>query len=198
LNTLSLEQNSVEWDSFRQSHIGSSDSPIILGHSKYLTKDQLLQIKLGKETYKANEFVTSLGHRFEPRARAHINLMIELNLEPMVAIHKDYEWLSASFDGIDIQAEKLAEFKYVGEAKLEAAKKGDFDISHYIQMQHQMFVSGISSCIYCCYTLAEYREIDDIYFVEIPFNSTFAVEQLFPKLEEFYNEYRSIKDTSLS
>jgi hypothetical protein len=113
----------------------------------------------------------------------------------MVAVHKDYEWLSASFDGIDLQAEKLAEFKYVVAAKLEAARCGDFDISHYIQVQHQMFISGISSCIYVCYTLADYREIDDIYHVEIPFNPTFTVEQLFPKLEEFYNEYKSIKDS---
>lgn len=188
MKSIDLEQNTVDWEAYRLNHIGSSDSPIILNQSKYLNRSELLEIKLGLRSYTPNDFITGLGHRFEPRARAILNLSLDLDLEPLVAEHLDYPYISASLDGIDQAKQKICELKYVGQAKLNEARSGTFDPSHYIQMQHQMFVSGYESCYYFCYTLAEYKEIDEYYFAEIPINLAFIRDQLFPKLEEFYLE----------
>lgn len=180
-----MEQNSESWESWRLQGLGASDAPIVMGESKYLKPIDLFQIKLGLKEYKPNEFIVGLGHRFEPRARAHINLMNDFDFEPKIVEMAEYPWLRASLDGWD--GTNPCELKYVGKKKIDAMRVGDYDNSHWIQMQHQMMVTGSEKCLYVCYTLdKEYRSIDEIDMVWIPYDREYVLDTLWPELYNFW------------
>ena len=179
-----MEQNSEDWHLWRQAGIGASDAPIIMGESKYLTPQQLYEIKLGREQYKANEFITGLGHQFEPKARAWMNLMHDWEYEPKLVEMAEYGWLRASLDGWD--GSTPMEIKYVGKKKYDAFMKGDYDYSHWIQMQHQMMVTGALVCTYVCYTLEDFKDIDDIGYQYIKYDGDYVQKTLWPELFKFW------------
>lgn len=187
MNKINLEQGSDDWLLWRKSHVTASEAPIIMGESKYMNEAELLMEKLGKAPPKpVNSFITGLGHRFEPQARAYINLLLDKEYEPVVATHHEFPWLSASFDGLD--GNHPLEIKYVGAKKLQDVKCDVFDRSHWIQAQHQMIVSGSNTCLYCCYTLADYRSIDQIEYREINFDQEYVENKLWPKLNSFWEK----------
>jgi putative phage-type endonuclease len=181
-----VKQNSEDWDAWRLKGLGASEAPIVMGISKYQTPKQLFNVKMGLEVYKPNEFITGLGHRFEPRALAYINLMEEADYEPTLCTHSQEEWIRCSLDGL-YEGTPL-EIKYVGAEKLEMAKHQVVqDITHWIQMQHQMMVTGSLRCIYLCYTLDKPRkEIDEVTYFSVDYDEEYALRELFPKLKEFW------------
>ena len=178
-------QNTLEWEQWRREGVGASDSPIIMGESKYLTPFDLFQIKLGLKEHEANEFITNLGHRFEPRVRAHINLLMDWDYEPQVVEHETYPWLRASLDGWN--GHDPMEVKYVGQKKYNDAFDNDeIDPTHWIQMQHQMMITGSEVCTYVFYTLAEYKEVDDISIKYIYYDEEYVNKKLWPELCKFW------------
>ena len=182
-----IEQNSEDWYEWRRNGIGASDAPIIMGESKHATPHELFLEKVGLEPPKpVNEFITSLGHRFEPRALAYINLKEDKAYRPKIVEMMEYPWLRASLDGF-YQTETL-EIKYVGAAKLKAAMEESLvDLTHWIQMQHQMMVTGVAQCVYLCYTLREdYRDIDEIHYHSVPYDSEYVQGVLWPELFRFW------------
>jgi putative phage-type endonuclease len=184
-----MEQNTESWEAWRQNGIGASDSPIIMGKSKYLKPEELLQIKLGLKVYQPNVFITSLGHKFEPRARAQYNILNDTSYQPTVVEMADYPWLRASLDGF-YQSEPM-EIKYVGQKKFDAAESGDIEESHYIQMQHQMMVTGSLSCKYLAYTLTKDRQnLDQILTKTIRYNPIYVQDIMFPRLYAFWEEVK--------
>lgn len=187
-----MEQNTTDWESWRLNGIGASDAPIIMGESKYLKPKDLFEIKLGKKEYKPNEFITGLGHRFEPRARAYINIMEEANYQPALVEWESNRWLRASLDGY-YEGEPL-EIKFVGAIKLKEAKEGYVDLSHWIQMQQQMMVTGAMRAMYLCYTLdPEYRDLDEIHYHWVDFDHHYAINKMYPKLLDFWNSLQMEK-----
>lgn len=179
-----MEQNTESWEEWRRSGLGASDAPIVMGISKYQKPIDLFQIKLGLKEYKPNAFITDLGHKFEPRARAYINLLNDWEYEEKVVEMEEYPWLRASLDGWD--GETPCEIKYVGKKKIDDARLGNLDQTHWVQMQHQMMVTGSSKCLYVCYTLADYKEIDDIFWCEIPYDKDYVLDTLWPELFKFW------------
>ena len=188
-----MEQNSESWYEWRRNGLGASDAPIILGKSKYSTPRELFLEKCGLAPPKpVNEFITSLGHRFEPRALAYYNLMNDTNFTPQVVEMEEYGWLRASLDGQDINVTETPqmEIKYVGKKKIDDARTGTIDPAHWIQLQHQMMVTGANKCIYLCYTLEGHKNLDEIHYLPIDYDEKFVLNDMWPKLFEFWERVK--------
>ncbi len=185
-----MQQNTQSWEAWRSEGIGASDAPIIMGKSKYLKPIELFHIKLGLKKYQPNSFITSLGHEFEPKARAMFNLLHDSEYQPKLVEMKQYSWLRASLDGWDNKTPM--EIKYIGAKKMTALKAGQVDLSHWIQVQHQMMVTGSTKAIYVGYTLNKERSrIEDLYAKEVDYSPFYVQDTLWPELYCFWQRVKA-------
>lgn len=138
--TVRLRQGSEAWLAFRQTHIGSSDAPAIVGESPYRSALALyLEKTEGPEVVDPDrERLFRIGHRMEP-------LILDLYSEDKgrkvsrgrVLESRDLPWLSCSLDG---EAEgRIVEAKWTSSSRFDGGVPGDV----MVQVTHQMGVSGI-------------------------------------------------------
>ena len=166
----SLIQGSPEWVKMRQSKIGASDAPIILGVSSYTTPYQLWEYKLG---LKEQEVTLSMqrGHEKEEEARKVFEETTGFTVFPQVMTSKVYPWMIASVDGISIDGKILVEIKNVNKNDHQTALKGDVPQKFYPQCQHQMAVVGVNEMYYFSYNEVKSALVkvirDDIYIADM-------------------------------
>jgi len=184
-----MEQNTNAWLEWRKNGIGASDTPIILGVSRFSTPFQLWNEKLGLKKQEFDQFITDLGHRFEPIARSEFALETGIDLEPAVVQHKDIEWLCASLDGFSKKEDVFGEIKYVGQEKFDEVKStGKVLEEHFPQIQHQFLVTGMKRCVYIVYTLNEKRnELKDVHWIWPKRDLGYITDVMFPAIEHFWN-----------
>jgi predicted phage-related endonuclease len=84
----------------RQSYLGGSDIPIIMGISSFKTRYELMLEKAGlkENEFKGNRY-TEYGHIIEPKIREHINNLYDTNFEPNRVIKDDLRCHSDGFNG---------------------------------------------------------------------------------------------------
>jgi putative phage-type endonuclease len=135
-----VDQNTDEWLDWRRQRIGASDVAAILGCSPYMDKVELWLDKTGQAPPKQiSEFAKQRGGEVEAQLRARYSLHTGRDYQPRLAVHDEYEFISASLDGYSETGHAI-EVKFVG------AKKYQEEIipeHHIIQMQHQMLVTGL-------------------------------------------------------
>ena len=164
--------------------------------SPYKTAEELFKEKLGGPSKPVNTFITELGHRFEPKARAYYNMMNDTEFHPKVVEMADFPWLRASLDGW-CDATPM-EIKYGGLKKFQTAKIGIVEISHWIQMQHQMMATGCNTCIYLCYTLDSGKQnIEEIHWHSVEFNGDYVNKHLLPRLIDFWERLEDDRSRSI-
>jgi putative phage-type endonuclease len=194
LKEIIMQQNTKTWMQWRRQGIGASDAPIIFGESPYMTPYQLWNQKVFgyEEGDTGSNFVTELGHRFEPMCRADIELGLGYSMQPGCVEHEEFPWIRASLDGYSEENRIFCEIKYVGKEKLELAKEGIVPTAHWIQMQHQFMVTGFPKGIYACYTLNDGKSsIEQMAQVRVDPDPKFITEKLFPKLKVFWDQVRT-------
>ena len=143
-----LEQNTQEWLNFRDLHIGTSDAPIIMGISPWKTPHTLWLDKIGAGEKEETNFYMNRGIDLEPIALQEYNKMTGFNCVPKIAVSSTYDFLSASFDGFDIEKKCAVEIKCPGEKDHLSAVEGTIPAKYYPQLQHQMFVSELQMIDY--------------------------------------------------
>lgn len=193
---ITLDEHTREWYEWRKAGIGASDAPIIMGDSPYMTKQELWDIKKGLTQAKPTNYIQALGHKFEPIARGSFEFIVDADFPPCRVEHSEMPWLRASLDGFSEQRKEILEIKMVGQAAL-----GSFDKKnpkplkrHYAQIQHQLMVTGFDICHYYCYTLTPSKEaIEDVCFFEVRRDDKYILEELFPKLYEFWKSLKEEK-----
>ncbi len=174
MRLVNLEQGSKEWLEFRKQGIGSSDCAAIRGQSKYMTARELWESKLGLRPDKPGSFIADVGTRMEPRARAHFAMLTDIDVEPAVAVHDEFAFLRASFDGICETSRTLVEIKMVGKDRLAWVRENRQPLpDHVAQIQQQFLVSQYERGFYVAYTVdGTYSEITDYECVQVaPVNS---------------------------
>lgn len=167
-----MEQGSNAWLEWRRQGIGSSDAPIIMGVSPYTTRRELYEIKVGERVQPENEYITQKGHRLEPIARAHYELISGKDFPPKIGIHAAYPFLRASFDGWNDEENTGLEIKFVGAQDFEDAKAGKVPERYYPQVQHQLLVSGGRKVVYFAFNGKEGAAVDvypDIEYIKCLF-----------------------------
>ncbi len=147
-----MQQQTKEWHDLRQTKIGASDAPVIMGVSPYKTPRQLWEVKVGMMPRNQNSTeYQQRGIDLERRCKEIFQRDKGIKVNADVKIHSHLNFMMASFDGIDSTGKVVVEFKCPGKVDHEKAQKGEVPAKYYPQVQHQMEVAGIESMFYMSY-----------------------------------------------
>lgn len=174
-----MEQNSDAWLKWRREGIGASDLPIIMGDSPYKTPFQLWEEKLGITKFEGN-FATQRGHRLEPEARANFELHNDIEFNPTLATHQNFEYCRASLDGFNLAENAILEIKCPGKEDHALAVEGKLPEKYKAQIQWQFWITGATKCYYYSYDGTTGATV--IVYPDIKY-----IETLFQKATEFWN-----------
>ena len=144
--TLELTQGSPEWLAARENHFTASETPAMLGLSKFQSRQELLRQKATGYTPDVDSNKQKLfdrGHEAEAAARPIVEALLGEDLFPTTGtLEVEGLNLLASFDGITMGEDVLWENK-LWNASLAADIKAGIIIDHYWpQLEQQMLVSG--------------------------------------------------------
>lgn len=191
MKIIELEQNTPAWSAFRRSHIGASEASAILGCSPWTTSYKLWLRKVGLEPEQHQNSAMQRGHALEQEARDTFINSIACPVSPLVAVHDEYEWMSASFDGLNIFEKKLVEIKCPGLNDHKTAVNGKIPDKYYPQLQHQLAVAGYDKMFYYSYYNGEGSSVlvhrDDAY-----------IDNLIQKEKEFYNHMKTLTSPAMT
>ncbi len=184
-----MKQNTADWLAWRRKGLGASDSNVIMGVSEYQTRLQLFENKLELRPDEPESFITELGHRFEPLARAQFELLTGIGLKSDVCLeHPEFKYIRASFDGYEEKERVFAEVKMVGREKMNWIKANKKPLpGHMPQVQHQFLVSGFERGFYIAYRLDdEKQEIAEFTYTPVAPDRPY-IDVLFKELTSFWN-----------
>lgn len=183
-----MEQQTAEWHEYRRNGLGSSDAPVVMGVSPYMSRRELWLEKRGLFEPKRSEFVMRLGQEFEPKARARFELDTALEVEPEVVEHESENWLRASLDACSFKDKIFAEIKYMGRKNFDLVRSGQILPYHFPQLQHQFLVTGFEIGYYVVYTLSnDKKDIEDYFSLKIFPDNEYINSQLVPNLRKFWH-----------
>lgn len=179
MEILDIQQNTQEWEILRRNKIGASDAPVIMGVDPYRSPAELWEEKMiGSKIY--SNKAMKRGHDLEPIVRSLVCKTHNSWYAPIVAQSDEHPFMIASLDGYDEVEQRIIEIKCPNDATfLHIENTLEVPIHWQYQMQHQMFVTGLSKC-----TLIVFN---GSYFVEVVVNrdNTF-IEAMIEKELAFY------------
>lgn len=184
-------QGTDNWRNWRDSVIGSSDAPTLMGENPWKTRDALLEEKLGVRRRFSGNAATRRGVALEPQAREVYERYRQVRMAPAVLENISRQWQIASVDGIDVGGTLIVEIKCGIKSYEHTSKTGRPPQYYYGQLQHILSVTGLESLDYCCYNpgkktiiFAVERDnsyIDRLLREEERFYGTLMAERLPPK-----------------
>lgn len=148
---IELEQNTPEWLEWREGKATASQSPSVMGESKYFphTMYEMYLIHTGQAEKPFYNKAMQRGHEFEDEARELANRELSANYQPVLAESEQYENFAASLDGFDPMAKNpILEVKTTKEGG--AIWENGLDIYHW-QLTHQCAVMGCDTAILWAY-----------------------------------------------
>lgn len=159
-----LPQRGEKWLELRKSTIGASETGAILGLlTKYEKPITVWKRKTGKLKPKETNYAMLRGQRMEEEARNTIKRHLEdiefvknPQITPYFGLHSKHNYISASFDGVDLINGFITEIKcpgYVGNFK-SVFEDGIQDY-YYCQVQQQLLIAkdrwNIEKAYFCSY-----------------------------------------------
>jgi len=150
MRLLKLNQGTEEWHAFRRCHIGASDAPVIMGVNKYKSLEKLWNEKVNGIQEVENGYMAR-GKILENEALAYFENQMSSFWFPEVVLHEEYDWCSASLDGLEINHTAFVEIKCPGEKNHSLAKEGKVPEQYYPQIQHQFACTGLNTGFYFSY-----------------------------------------------
>lgn len=146
-----MNQNTETWRVWRNKGIGSSDAPIIMNASPHSNLRELFLYKTGKKKKDQGNWATDRGHELEPRIRAYFELKLDIELEPDLFEHYQFDFLRASLDGVNKGKKLFAEFKAPSKEDHILARQGKLPEKYFWQVMHQFAVTGYEVGYYGSY-----------------------------------------------
>lgn len=177
---INLQQDTPDWLEFRKSHLGASDSPIILGESPWMSSHDLWLHKLGMHDIPETPRMKR-GKELEPIARSMLEQAFDCMIQPMVFQHSEIEYMIASIDGVS-DDEIYFEIKCPGRETHEMSLLETVPTYYYIQLQHQMEVCDIEKIYYVSYLPGHEREL---YYFQVERNKD-TIKLIKEKEEQFF------------
>lgn len=205
-----LDKSSREdWLKWRHGGVGSSDAPIIMGVSRFKTIEQLLGEKTGQlPKDDSNKFIKERGNRIEPLVRKLYESEMQMSFDPVNVYNLSNPHLIASLDGMDPDSNLIIEIKLMTTAApgqrniettgykkwLEAKDNQTIPEDYYPQLQHQLGVTGLPSCVFI--GLREARgfepKLEDLAIVSVLRDDEY-ISKLTLKSNEFWSKVLRIK-----
>ncbi len=138
-----LQRNEPNVTEGRHKYVGGSDTPVVLGISKFKTQFELASEKMGitKSDFKGNEY-TQYGHAMEPQIREYINLTTDYDFVETSTVNEELG-LRSNTDGVDYGAKTLLEIKTHGAVPT-------IDI-YKVQMQLYMYQNDLDQGLLALY-----------------------------------------------
>jgi putative phage-type endonuclease len=144
-------QGSEEWKALRKTKITASDAATIMGLNPWMTREQLLEEKLGLRPEREVNSRMQRGIILEPEARRYYEKMTGNLMVADVKIHPQIDWIMASLDGISIDEKLILEIKCTHKKNHYLASNGKIPSYYFPQIQHQIFCCGVDVCDYFSY-----------------------------------------------
>ncbi len=152
MQTHTLEQGTDAWLAHRARIFNASEAPAMMGASKYTTRAELLHQKhtgITPEVSPAQQALFDRGHAAEAAARPLIEDLIGDDLAPQVGtVEIDGMTIGASFDGITMMQDTVAEVKLWNESLAEQVRAGILDMHYVWQLEQELLVSGAKRVIF--------------------------------------------------
>ena len=166
MKILNLIQGSKEWLEIRLSHFTASEAPMMMGESKYFTRNQLLDHKKGWITT-IDEYTQKLfdkGHAAEEAARTLVELDEFQDFSPLV-ISNEIEGLPmlASLDGQREDKKLNWEHKLFNKTLAENVLNNVLSPEYYWQLEHQSLVSEVNDVLFTVSDGTEENRVSMIY-----------------------------------
>jgi putative phage-type endonuclease len=140
---LCLKQNSPDWTDWRRGGLGSSDAPVVMGDSRWMTRRTLWEIKT-QHSNQADRDGLALrrGRGLEAAARAAYEAHTAEIMEPHCVSHDHLPWMRASLDGLNLDGSLVLEIKCPLSSRYHSlAVEGQIPTHCYAQLQHQLEVA---------------------------------------------------------
>lgn len=152
MQTLQVLQGTPEWLAARAACFTASEAPIMMGASKYQTRNDLLKAKatgIAEEIEPAKQRLFDRGHAAEAAARPIVERMIGQELYPCTGVLTvEGLPLLASFDGLTMDEALAWENKLFNPTLIAAIRAGDIDPHYYWQLEQQMLVAGAEQVLF--------------------------------------------------
>jgi putative phage-type endonuclease len=177
---IELEQGTPEWLTFRETKIGASDAPIIMGVSPWCTPYQLWERKLRLKEAQTMTPAMARGHAMEAKAREQLELHFGIVLKPGVIQSDVYEWQMASLDAISEDGSIVIEIKCPGKDDHSSAASAKVPMHYAPQLQHIMAVTGAQKMFYFSYS------DDSSHLLEVDRDNNYITEMI-RKERTFYS-----------
>jgi len=189
MKILDLVQNTPEWEQSRKESFNASETPALFGINPFTPKNplELAHLKYGDLIIPQNKAMKA-GSENEAWIREYIEKEVGIPFEPLVAAWEEDERFRASFDGISFDGDIVLEIKY-SKHTFEMLKNGEIPSNYYLQMQHQLLVSGACEAIFAVAN-PDTKEViikDDIK------RDYEIVEEIIKKWIEFEKEFKNKK-----
>lgn len=173
MKILELEQGSQEWLDARREHFTASEAPAMMGCSKYMSRNQLLDVKKGAVPSPISPKQQQLfdkGHAAEAAARDIVEWDTMDDLPPVVgSIEVGGLKLLASFDGLKdaTPGELVWEHKLYNQTLAENIRNNVIEPFYYWQLEHQMLVSGSTEALFQCSDGTE-ENSESMFYCSVP------------------------------
>jgi len=144
-----IQQNTQEWEEWREQHLGASDAPAMMGESSHVTRTELIErIALGikKEPGYFMRKIQRRGHALEAKARSEFAEIIVGDDLPQTVM--SYGIFSASLDGRTPDGKIIMEHKSLNDSIRSTGCVEMLPIKYRIQMEQQLYVSGAEKCLF--------------------------------------------------
>jgi len=172
---VNIIQNSVEWHSWRKWKIGASMAGTIMGENPYESALSLWERLIENREVEENENMKR-GREGEVKVRFLMNGSIPDGPYMPVCMESLHNpWMIASLDGwSNIKKPHILEIKCPQKAHKEVP------VYYKAQLQHQMVVAGVDSCLYVSY------DGEQLYPILVEKDHEYC-ENLIEKEREFYD-----------
>lgn len=176
-----IKVGTKEWLEIRRTKICASDAPILMGVSPYCTPLQLYHRKInGREIEQTAAM--KRGSDMEEEARNAFEQMTGHFVAPEFRISEDYDWMAASFDGINEQG-VVVEIKCPNKKDHELAINGKVPEHYIYQCYHQMVVAKVNEMYYFSYSP---YHLDPCAIVKVE-NPQCLIQRMLSKEQQFYH-----------
>jgi len=131
-------QGGSAWKKWRDTGLGASDAPVVMGTSPWKTPYQLWLEKTGKSSPKITNWAQARGNKLEPIARRKYEAIFATAMRPKTFEHGIFR---ASMDGWNEDFQAGLEIKCPGKEDHEIAKAGGVPEKYRYQIVHQFVVT---------------------------------------------------------
>lgn len=167
---LDLVQGSDEWLEARLNFLCASEAPAMMGDSKFMSRNQLLDLKKGWKLNPDSSFKKRLyekGHQHEHQAREITEMEYCEEFPAIVGFGGAIAGvdLLASFDGLSgTQGSYFPwEHKQWNLALAENVRNGVLEPFYYWQLEHQMLVAGCDEILFTCSDGTQDKRVSMVY-----------------------------------